>query len=155
MFGRDEKSGINTIGVEVTYSHGKDNKFVAWERGGQNAEQSNPDITLTGETDSDMDTTNTAEQNAPQTSQTADTSVPKATGKDQETLTAGEIEEQTLQHTLNILNLRNRFSISYKVLHELRMAGFPVPAKAVIKEQSDRLSRCVDIYQVLSFIFSL
>ena len=110
------------------------------------AEQSNPDTTLTEETD--MDTTNVAEQIAPQTSQTADTCVSKATGKDKETLTAEEIEEetlQTLQHTVihSTLDNRNKFSISYKVLHELWMASFPIPATFVIKDQSDRLAYCL------------
>ena len=35
------------MGFKLHIVMGKTTKFVAWERGGQNAEQSNPDITLT------------------------------------------------------------------------------------------------------------
>ena len=57
-------------------------------------------------------------------------------------------EDEAMARTLSVLKLKIRHSISYSLLHELRMEGFPVPPQAKIREQSERLGRCIEILQV-------
>lgn len=65
---------------------------------------------------------------------------------------AQEEEDDEVAHTLRILKLKNRHSISYSVLQELRMEGFPVPPQTQIIAQSERLGRCVEILQVSTLL---
>ena len=146
LFGGQDKSGISSVGVQVRYDDGTENKFVAWGKGASTdineLDTDTANTTDTGNTDTqnttEGDTDNThAEQNTTEQS-TAETT---------DTATEDE-EQQALQHTLSIVNLRNKFSISYRILHEFRMAGMPIPPRNVLQEQSVRLAGCVDIYQV-------
>ena len=43
-------------------------------------------------------------------------------------------EQEAMARTLSVLKLKIRHSISYSLLHELRMEGFPVPPQAKIRE---------------------
>ena len=62
-------------------------------------------------------------------------------------------QEYVQEKVLPILYIKNRYSVSYKVLHEMRMLGMPIPPKQELLEHNKRLARSVDIVVDVSINF--